>query len=88
MSTVNIGDIVVNTSDNTIFGEAIPESPAVQGLHPNTRIDLWGGGDAGPAYADSGLVAVRWYLEDGETYDWWEDPEFLVVVSPSTASVG
>ena len=83
MSDVNPGDLVVN-SDPSVIGEVLPASTTRNGLHRAAELDLWDAG-AGPSFANSGLVPVRWNT-DSSPYEYWENPEFLTVVRPAVAA--
>lgn len=80
MTEIHPGDLVVN-SDPTVIGEVLPASTSANGLHRTAEIDLCDAG-AGPSFANSGLIPVRWNT-DGSPYEHWENPEFLTVVRPA-----
>lgn len=78
MSTICVDDLVVNISDRSVVGVVLSTTEAGGGLRPAAELDLWDTGQ-GPRFSNSGRVPVRWW-NDGEPYEWWEDPQFLEIV--------
>lgn len=79
MTAINVDDLVINHGDRSVVGQVLSTSEAVGGLHCLTDLDTWDTGTAAQ-FSDSGLVPVRWNTDDGVPYEWWEAPEFLVLL--------
>lgn len=79
MANINVGDLVVSTTDHSVIGQVLPSSDTDSGLAAPLTADLW----ADNLNAD--LLPIRWYT-DGEPYEWWERPEFLIVVRSSRSA--
>ena len=76
MANINVGDLVVITTDPSTIGQVLPSSDTDSGLASPLTADIWA------ADLNADLLPIRWYT-DGVPYEWWERAEFLTVVRSS-----
>ena len=79
MTNINVGDLVVSTTDHSVIGQVLPSSDTDSGLASPLTANLWDDD------LNAGLLPIRWYT-DGEPYEWWERAEFLTVVRSSRSA--